>query len=452
MAVLRYDKVIKYQAEIFCDSPLHIGGSEGDKEEILVHPVTNVPFVQASSLAGMFRSAYEKNHSKSESGELFGSAVQGEGTSCIKISDGLFPTSDIKMELRPHVKIDSRTGSVASAERSNHAAGQKYDIEYLAQGQTFSFEIYVFVEGDDKEGRCVAVEELLARLKCGDMMLGAKKSNGVGKIHLSDLKKKEFNLCEEAGRRAWIQEEELTEDAYEPYINQLPEQEKQSFAYHIEVKGETEGAMQVRGIAMNHFGANAADSENMRNVNNDYIIPGSSFKGAIRGQMEKIAGYLDKKEVIIEAFGEGGQNRKEGKRGNLIFSDTVIGNMMENDQNVLRHRIHIDKFTGGVFQQGLFSEKNAVGNLDFHIDIAKKNQPDATLGLLIFALRDLATQTMSLGNGYATGKGFVKVNEIQITADNEKIAKITANNGTFELDDPQQIISQAITALKEVSA
>ena len=169
--------------------------------------------------------------------------------------------------------------------------------------------------------------------------------------------------------------------------------------------------------------------------------------------MEKIAGYLLKESIIEEAFGKGGESQEEGRRGNLIFADTVIGDSISNDQNVLRHRIRIDKFTGGVFQQGLFSEKNAVGNLDFHIDIVNRNNPDATLGLLLFALRDLATQTMTLGNGYATGKGFIKVNQIRVLAGKvEKSADITVKDGVLKLEDPQQIIAQAMSSLKEVSA
>lgn len=451
MAVLRYNKVIKYKAEITCDSPLHIGGSEGEKEEILVHPVTNLPFVQASSLAGMFRSAYEKNHKAEEISNLFGSAQQGEGMSCLKFSDGLFDAEDIKIELRPHVKLNRKTGTVANAGGSK--SGQKFDMEYLAEGQTFLFDLYVFVQDEDVDGRDAAIKELLARLKSGDMMLGGKKSNGVGKIHLSDLLRKEFDLCNEAQRRLWINEEELTKDDYEVYIDQLPEIEQQAFAYRIEVKAETEGALQVKGIAMNDFGAGVTDSENMKNAKKEYIIPGSSFKGAIRSQMEKIAGYLSKESIIEEAFGKGGESQKEGRRGNLIFADTVIGDSISNDQNVLRHRIRIDKFTGGVFQQGLFSEKNAVGNLDFHIDIVNRNNPDATLGLLLFVLRDLATQTMTLGNGYATGKGFIKVNQIRVLAGKaEKSADITAKDGVLKLEDPQQIIAQAMASLKEVSA
>ena len=449
MAVLEYDKVIKYKATITCDSPLHIGSSEGGKEEILVHPVTNLPFVQASSLAGMFRSAYEKNHKPQETAQLFGSSAEGEGTSCIKYTDGLFVAEDIKTELRPHVKLDRKTGTVANA-GGNSKSGQHFDIEYVAEGQTFSFDIYVFVKGEDVEKRDTAMEELLARLKSGDMMLGGKKSNGVGKIHLSSLLRKEFDLCNESERKLWIQEEDLSEAAYEEYIDQLPEQEMQAFAYRIEIQAETEGAVQVRGIAMDEFGAGATDSKNMQNANKDYIIPGSSFKGAIRSQMEKIAGYLKRQNIIEEAFGKGGESQMEGKRGNLIFSDTIIGDTVSNDQNILRHRIHIDKFTGGVFQQGLFSEKNAIGNPDFHIDIVNRNNPDATLGLLIFALRDLATQTMSLGNGYATGKGFVKVKKIRVIGGDKKSAEIVEKDGTLKLEDPQQIVAQAIASLKEV--
>ena len=78
----------------------------------------------------------------------------------------------------------------------------------------------------------------------------------------------------------------------------------------------------------------------------------------------------------------------------------------------MEHRIHIDKFTGGVFNQGLFSEKNIAGNVQFKITIDDCNQPDKTCGLLLLALRDLSIGSMNVGSGYSIGKGIIDVNKI----------------------------------------
>lgn len=121
--------------------------------------------------------------------------------------------------------------------------------------------------------------------------------------------------------------------------------------------------------------------------------------------MELISKRLNNDSVIENAFGN-----KE-KTGNLLFYDTIVGDREENDKMPLSHRIHIDKFTGGVMQGGLFSEKNVAGELTIHIAIRDKNDPSQTCGLLLMALRDLAIGVMNIGGGYNVGKGIIDVDK-----------------------------------------
>jgi hypothetical protein len=182
-------------------------------------------------------------------------------------------------------------------------------------------------------------------------------------------------------------------------------------AYEIVVEGKTEGAIMVKSIAVSEFGKDVPDAENIKNAKQEYIVPGSSIRGAIRSQMEKIASYLGCETVIEESFGS------QRHVGNLRFYDAVVGDEKErkSSEKSLSHRIHIDKFTGGVIHGGKFSERNAHGHLSLHIVIRDQNKPDATCGLLLFALRDLAIQTMSLGGGFNVGKGMILVDQIRVT-------------------------------------
>ena len=41
-----YNKIIKYVIKAECREPLHIGSAEGSSEEVLIHPVDRVPFIQ----------------------------------------------------------------------------------------------------------------------------------------------------------------------------------------------------------------------------------------------------------------------------------------------------------------------------------------------------------------------------------------------------------------------
>lgn len=47
-----YDRIVKYQMTAVCREPLHVGGNDGRDGGILVHPVKNVPFIQATGIAG----------------------------------------------------------------------------------------------------------------------------------------------------------------------------------------------------------------------------------------------------------------------------------------------------------------------------------------------------------------------------------------------------------------
>ncbi len=440
MAIMRYDKIVKYDIKAKCGGPLHVGSSVGGKEEVLIHPVSGQPFLQATGIAGAFRGYYAENAGESKVGYLFGDTA--ENKSRIVFSDGVFDPGTVKMERRSHVKIDRKTGSVTSEKGS----GQKFELEYIGIGSVFTCSITVFVDSKDSDSYEVkAVEEMLFALKSGDILLGAKKSSGAGKVHPIFVSKNEYDMKTAEGRANWSAGKCVSN---ENYLDKLAAVKSDSIAYKITVCGATEGAMQIKGIAVNSFGAGAADSENFRNAEGDYIIPGSSLRGAIRSQMEKIASYLNKDCVIADAFGKIGNSQVDSKIGNLIFSDSVVGAQMENDSNDIRHRIHIDKFTGGVINKGLFAEKNIAGDFELSIDILNKNNADATLGLLILAIRDLAIKTFSLGNGYATGKGFVDVTEIKIQRQ-EEVA--TIRFGEYVKITNGELIDEAIKALQEVA-
>ena len=118
MAGLKYDKIVKYVICAKCEGPLHIGSSIGGKEDVLIHPVDKSPFIQASSIAGVFRS-YVEECMDIKAEVLFGAdhldndKSTTEQQSRIRFMDAIFDLSSVKMELRPHVKIDRKTGSVS---------------------------------------------------------------------------------------------------------------------------------------------------------------------------------------------------------------------------------------------------------------------------------------------------------------------------------------------------
>lgn len=444
----QYNCIARYKFIIQCKEPLHIGSAVGDKSEVLVHPISKVPFIQASSITGALRDCYLKCYGSVDTDELFGARKLRENSNAaeysghVRIEDGIFK-KNVKMELRPHVKINRQTGSVTSESGS----GQKFDMEYIGAGAECEVEAYVYWRKEQKD-YSKEFEQLLSKMKAGEISLGAKKSSGAGDIEIIELKKRVYDLTKEEDRSKWIQG--ISDDDLADYLDKIADDGQGTDKYIINVSGSTEGAIQIKGISVNGVGKDAPDSRNMKNIMGNYIVPGSSLKGAVRSQTEKIAAYIGCETLIPEMFGSGGDKSKNGKKGNLRFYDTVIGDRESIDKMPMRNRIHIDKFTGGVISTGLFKESNAAGDLNIRITIGNYNNPEASLGLIVYALRDLAIGTMSLGNGYSTGKGIINVDTIDICSVGDgKKACIDIKNSC--VNDEDMLIANALKAVKSVN-
>jgi CRISPR/Cas system CSM-associated protein Csm3 (group 7 of RAMP superfamily) len=456
--ILKYNTIVKYKVTAVCREPMHIGSGLGDAESVLVHPVDGKPFVQATSIAGVFREACSQIDNTKTANELFGSAESGNG-SRVRFSDGIF--ADNMLELRPHVKIDrkSQTADSSTSNDGERTSGQKFNTEYIGAGASFTFVVYLY---DNDYEHMETLEKIFAGINAGSVTFGGKKSSGCGKIEVK-LLRKQFDMKDRADRALWVDENKLDDSAY---AQVTPEKaaDDAGFAYDIIVKGRTEGALLVKSIAVSEFGADAPDAINIKNAQGEYIIPGSSLKGSFRSQMEKIAGYIAKTAsdesvkmpVIEKSFGS------QEQAGNLIFYDAVVGEKSENDEAPLSHRIHIDKFTGGVMHGGKFAEKNVHGDVVLHMQIRKDREAeadntsadaDATCGLLLYAIRDLAIHTMSLGSGYNIGKGMIDVGEIKVTdKSNGSIAIITFSGDESQpaTEDEKGIITRCVGALSAI--
>lgn len=443
--------VTKYLITAVCTQPLHIGSATGDKEEVLIHPVDDVPFIQATSIAGVLRGYYAQGHSDEQVDGLFGVRRSAEGDNAaenrsqIRISDGRFCADAPILELRPRVSIDPKTGSceAGTIKGTDIQAGHKFNMEYIGAGAEFVFEMYLYDDSRQKD-----IEEILAALHQEQIQVGGQKSNGCGHMKLRSVGRRVFDMTSAEERKLWASEDTLRKEDYDEILSELGAKKIKDWsgAYEITVKGCTEGHLLVKSIAVPGHGEDAPDSMNLRNAGNDYIIPGSSLKGALRSQMERIAGYLGRREIIRDTFGYTGASPKDSKAGNIIVYDTVVGDRVENDMAEISHRIHIDKFTGGVMDGGLFHEKNVSGDLDIQIVIKNRNYPDRTCGLLLMALRDLSIGVMNIGSGYNVGKGIIDVREIIVK--DKKNGKETVIDPKKNTVSGQDLISRCIKAVQ----
>lgn len=450
MAVsVMYHKVIKYLVNATCTEPLHIGSSMGDKEEVLVHPVDNVPFIQASGIAGVFRSYFEKKFGREAAEKLFGATKFEENESAVergsrvRFSDGNF--KHVVLERRPRVKINRATGTCDSGiiQGTNRNAGHRFSMEYIGAGAEFTFAVYLYAE-EQKE----ALEQVFSVFHRQALQMGGQKSNGCGYISIDSLYQREFDMTKQADRELWAEEESMPLSAYENITETVCSRKETGSRYVFTVVGQTEGALLVKSMTGMESGENTMVAVNIQNAKKDYIVPASSFKGAVRSQMEMIADYLGCGKLIVEAFGEAGNQRESGSSGCMRFFDTVVGTRVENDMATPSKRIHIDKFTGGVMQSGLFSEKNVSGEVSLRIAVEESPNRAGICGILLMALRDLAIGTMSIGGGYNVGKGILKLSFIKICGfDGQQKAELDFVNGTIH--DEAGMISECMAAVNK---
>ncbi len=454
-----YDNVICYKVSALLQEPLHIGSANGDRCDILVHPVTGDPFIQATSIAGIFRDSYSEISGEKEVNDLFGDReLSGndnvsDHSSRIIFSDGLFKKNPV-IELRPRVAIDPASGTASASKvgGSDKNSGHKFEMECIGAGAEFNFTVVIRCKSDEKADLESRINNLFSYIEYTDsnsgMQFGGQKSNGFGYLTFPRIRERIYDLKNSNDRDGWINNDEK---GYEDV--ELSGSDKNSFAYEIDIKGKTEGGLLVKAIALSDFGEEAPDSVNIRNARKDYIIPGSSVKGSFRNRMTWIKKYLEKLGSIIEgdpiiedSFGKKGEKGIDGKVGNITFLDTVVGDKETNDTADLTHRIHIDKFTGGVTNSGKFSERLVAGNLTIRIRIKNRNNPKRTFGLLMLAIRDLSAKTFNLGSGYATGKGYIETESIDIRSEGKKVSF------DFQKDIPEDVkalIKEGLDAVKE---
>ena len=396
-----------YEIKASLTGPLHIGSGEGENGEVLIHPVTRKPFIQASSIAGIMRGAMETSpEGRKNVNHWFGMKNSGSdfgNNSRIAVSDGIF--DNIKMERRPRVSIDPISGSVSQSnvKGTSSVSGHKFEMDCVGAGNTFEFEITIDCKEDECENAKAEIIRILGIINSGEVQFGGQRSNGFGFVKIEESKFKDYNLKNPSDRKNWMNNERELDKLV------IPEAVNENVAYRISIKGKTEGELLVKSIVVPEFGSEAPDAANITNAEKEYIIPGSSFKGSVRNRFEYVCKKLGREDIIKKTFGD-----TDGI-GNIVFLDTVVGDIESNDRQPITHHIHVDKFTGGVFSGGLFSEKSIGGELDLRIDIRKSPWEKESFAVLMMVLRDLAIGGFNLGSGYANGRGFIDVSIICVS-------------------------------------
>lgn len=408
-AVFSY--AVRYKVTAHCLTPLRTADAQGNTESVLLGS-TGRYMLQGSSIAGALRDWAAAHEEAELVRSLFG--TQNRNGSLI-ISDGVF-SETARLVKRPRLRIDGRTGSASKS--------GKFDLAHIETGAQFVFTICWLGEIETASGTSV-LERILAALHCGEILLGAEKSNGFGRVSL-EVQKQNFDMTQARDRERWLSDLEDEETLF------LQKPDLSSMTV-ITLRGSAR-SMLVKAASAVHEGTGSV-TRNMEEAGLP-VIPGSSIKGAVRARAEIIANHMGLPDSLPETlFGREARDGDNGQAGLLRFEDAVFKKGLT--QQITR--IHINRFTGGVIRGGLFREEPVGGELS--LTVAVPAAEEAGCMLLLYALRDLALGLYNLGSGGAIGRGFLQAEELTaLTPAGQKVTLRFDSEKTCEVSDPENLL------------
>ena len=147
--------------------------------------------------------------------------------------------------------------------------------------------------------------------------------------------------------------------------------------------------------------------------NREYVIPGTSLKGVLRHQAERIVRLSGQEERLAdglnELMGYAEEDTKEKQKSRFYVDEAYLKQgVAEKEQS----RNRIDRFTGGTVETALFTTKPIwqmephKPTVHIHYEIPECKPWEA--GLALFLLRDLWQGNVALGGEKSIGRGVLE--------------------------------------------
>ena len=313
-------------------------------------------------------------------------------------------------------------------------------------GAGWKFDIFFTAEAENEEEKEV-FRELLKKavraLDIADVRLGAQKTNGAGKFEVKSVWEGIVDLFDP--KQYWL------------YLSNSIKMQNITKQVRRKVISETKVCLKTETQAVTPLlvaGKSMEDGQDTtkifyRNRKGEYVIPGSSLKGILRMQCQKIAEYMRlDRELTDMMFGIKGA---AGQSGCIFVSDsTVHVERGKKHKESTYYGIGIDKFTAGVRTGANFSSKPVKARFDLDISVQRMSDQkrDAAVGLLLFALRDILQERVPLG-AYG-GKGFGRLSAKNISVFDGSVFDIRLDTPLTdgERERQEQSVKKYMKALK----
>lgn len=320
---------IHLRGTLVAQSPLHVGGlgEEVDTDLPLARDGAGQLYVPGTSLAGALRELAERLFGENVIDELWGFQDGDRGhASFVLVEDAVIENSDsVVVEIRDHVGIDREYGSAAE-----HI---KYDRAILPRGTQLQFHMTVEVTHQVQRNQALAMlASLRDALEAGEVRLGAAKTRGLGHVRLKRalLTEQDFgsrqhilNSLKQANGDVVSQRDIDTAKPASP-VQKRP---RLTLKIHWEPVGPLMVKAGFDGIASDMLPLVSGCDGRV-----SLVLPGSSVKGALRSQAERIVRTVlgdvrpnwlgtEGKKKFLDAVAVPLINELFGRRGEKVAKD-----------------------------------------------------------------------------------------------------------------------------------
>lgn len=396
-------KQVKYimTAKISLVSPAIIGnGEKNNTDNDILTDKNNMPFIPASSFIGVLRNVIsDLDPVMAET--FFGYSNKKMSSQSKIVSSDLLMFKKSKISIRDGIKINNQKGIVEEK--------GKFDYEIIEKGAEFSLKMIFNADTANKEKFEICIATIINLFNNNRISIGTKTSNGFGLLELINVNVYRFNFSNLFDYFYW-----LSKDNHDSLLFNYKECNKlfnnESDVIRIELFAEISNSLIIKSYSENPEDPDAVHIKS----DNNFIIPGASFKGALRARAEKILNTLEIDNQFIKHLFGWVNNKKPKDRavkGRLSVNEMILPSI----NSEIQHRIKIDRFSGGTIQGALFDSKPLfAGETDhdkyscFFIQIKNCTSEKAALGLMLLLIKDFWTEDLAIGGEKNIGRGTFK--------------------------------------------
>lgn len=263
--------------DLVAQTPLHVGGygEDVDSDLPLARDGAGRWYVPGTSLAGALRAWCTAAFGLDKTQQLWGFQQGEEGfASFVVVEDAPIPDTDSSQpEIRDHVGIDRQWGGAAKM--------IKYDRAVLPRGTSLPFRLTIDYVASQRSEVLNMVTALAEALRAAQIRFGAAKTRGLGKLRLKEDTLTEHGLNSRDGILALLRGHSGSR------VSHLPSGVKHRSQLDITIHWRPIGPMMVKagedGLGVDHLPLVSGTEDGLT-----LVLPGSSIKGALRNQAERI--------------------------------------------------------------------------------------------------------------------------------------------------------------------